>query len=394
MKNYDVVVVGSGFCGAIISRQIAKELNKKVLLVERRNHIAGNMFDYKDEAGILLQKYGPHIFHTNKKDVYEYLTDIWDFEKYHLKCRVVMDGISTPSPFNFQTIDDFYEKNEATELKKRLSSYYSGMKKVTIVEMLKSEDHVIREYAEMLFEKDYKLYTSKQWGISPDEIDISVLSRVPVILSYEDGYFDDLFQVMPKGGFTSLFDRILDEENIDIMLETDAMDFLELDKTNSQIYFKGCKKSVPVIYTGEIDRLFNYEYGELPYRSLRFEYKTYDIDSFQDAAVTAYPQAEDYTRITEFKKLPHQNVAGKTTVAYEYPLKYKKNAKLEPYYPILTEDNTLLYNKYYELATKFDNLFLCGRLADYKYYNMDDAISRALSVYEIIKISILKSGEL
>lgn len=378
MNDFDVAIVGSGFCGSIIAYLVAEKLNKKVLVVEKRNHIAGNMYDEYTKDGILIQKYGPHIFHTNNDEIYNFITSLWKFNSYDLKCKVVMDNITTPSPFNFQTIDDFYTKNEAEMLKERIKKYYYNAEKTTIVEMLKSEDEYIKKYAEFLFEKDYKLYTAKQWGISPEEIDVSVLSRVPVVFSYKDGYFDDKYQIMPVGGFTKMFDRILNHPNITVKLNTDALDYLEIKE--NKIYFNG--KDIPVVYTGEIDKLFNYKHEKLPYRSLYFEYKTMDVDSYQDGAVVAYPQEVGYTRITEFKKLPEQDVKNKTTIAMEYPVKYleDKNGK-EPYYPIPNKKNQDIYDKYYYEANKFDNLILCGRLADYKYYNMDNAIQRAMDVF-------------
>lgn len=391
MKNYDVVVVGSGFCGSVIAHQLANQLNKRVLIIEKRNHTSGNMYDYLNEEGILIQKYGPHIFHTNDERVYEFITQVWDFDDYHLKCKVVMDNKSTPSPFNFQTIDDYYDFETAELLKKRIQEYYNGAEKITIVEMLKCTDSLIQSFAQMLYDKDYKLYTAKQWGISPDEIDISVLQRVPVILSYKDGYFDDKYQIMPKKGFHAWLSNMIDNDKIDILTEVDAMNYIELDNERKIVRLKDSDQVIPIVYTGEIDRFFDYEFGSLPYRSLRFEYKTFDMDSYQDAAVTAYPQVSDFTRITEYKKLPVQDIEGKTTIALEYPVHFEKGSEIEPYYPILTKENCEMYSRYLEKSKQYENLFLCGRLADYRYYNMDNAIGRALDVYKILEEYILKN---
>lgn len=381
---YDSVVVGAGFCGSVIARFLAEEMNKKVLVVERRNHIAGNMYDFKDENDILTQQYGPHTFHTNKKEIYDYINRFGEWIPYELRCMACIDGKFTPSPFNFQTIDDFYSEEEAKEIKEHIKEYYKDQDKTTIVEMLNCSDDVIRKYANFLYEKDYSLYTAKQWGISPEDIDISVLNRVPVLFSYKEGYFEDTYQVMPKYGFTKFFENMLNHPNITIQLETDAVEYIKLDIENKKITFGEESPDVPIIYTGPLDQLLSYKYGILPYRSLRFEYKTLNMKSFQDAPVVAYPQAKDYTRITEYTKIPIQD-KDITKIAIEYPLQYNLGENTEPYYPILTTENIVSYNKYKSELENIDNLFICGRLAEFKYYNMDQALERALSMCDIIK---------
>jgi len=383
ISRIDCIVVGVGFCGSVVARKLA-EAGKKVLILERRSHIAGNMYDEIDANGILVQRYGPHIFHTNSEDVYDFITKYDDWIEYRHQCAVVMDGIVSPSPANFKTIDLFYDSQEAETLKKRLETRYGGKKTVTIPEILDCDDSEIKKYADKLFELNYRPYTVKQWGLSPEEIDASILKRVPIRLDYTDGYFDDTYQLLPKNGYTRFFRNLLDHENIEIMLDTDALDTLKVDITNKQIAFGG--KPIPgsVVYSGAIDELLEYRYGQLPYRSLKFDYQTKHTDSFQDAPVVAYPQAEGYTRITEYKKMPAQNVHGLTTVAYEYPLPADRANNNEPYYPIINDDNVLLYNKYRSDLDNISGLFLCGRLADYKYYNMDAAILRAFDTIEAI----------
>lgn len=375
---YSYVIAGSGLSGSVYARQMA-EKGHKVLVLERRNHIGGNVYDEKDSNGILIHKYGPHIFHTNSDEVYQFINRFAEWEPFKLKCEVEMLGKSTPSPFNFKTIDQFYSAENAALLKDTLKAKYPGRVTVTIVELLNDDNEIIREYANFLFENDYSLYTAKQWGIKPSEIDISVLKRVPVRLDYESMYFTDKYECMPKQGYTSFVEKLLNHENIDVELGVDALEKIIL--LNGQIQYDALDvtEDCKFVYTGPIDRLFGYCYGELPYRSLRFEYKSEEKDSFQNAPVVAYPQVPDFTRITEYKKLPVQHVKGKTSYAVEYPLSYKAGSGSEPYYPIPTEQSTELYAKYKELSRLYEGLILCGRLAEYKYYNMDQAILSVLS---------------
>lgn len=375
---YSYLIAGSGLSGSVYARQMA-EKGHKVLVLERRNHIGGNVFDEKDSNGILMHRYGPHIFHTNSDEVYQFITRFAEWEPFKLKCEVEMLGKSTPSPFNFKTIDQFYSLEKAALLKDALKAKYPDRLTVTIVELLNDDNELIREYATFLFENDYSLYTAKQWGIKPSEIDISVLKRVPVRLDYESMYFTDKYECMPKQGYTSFVEKLLSHENIDVELGVDALEKITL--SNGQIQYgaldviEDCK----FVYTGPIDRLFGYCYGELPYRSLRFEYKSEEKESLQNAPVVAYPQVPDFTRITEYKKLPVQDVKGKTSYAVEYPLSYKAGSESEPYYPIPTERTADLYVKYKEQSRNYRDLVLCGRLAEYKYYNMDQAILSVLN---------------
>ena len=378
---FDCLIVGCGFAGSVIARFLAEQCGKKVLILERRDHIAGNMYDFTDENGIRVQKYGPHTFHTNQKELYDYIRKYSEWEDYKLICMSQMDGKFTPSPFNFQTIDDFYSPEQASELKKHIKEYYKDASQVTIVEMLKCPDPVIQKYAHFLYDGDFSLYTAKQWGISPFEIDPSIFKRVPVLFSYKIGYFDDTYQVMPTNGFTEFFQNILNHPNIEIRLNTDAKPFLNFQ--NNEILVDG--KPVPVVYTGALDELVDFRFGPLPYRSLRFDYQTKQTASFQPAPVIAYPQAQGYTRITEYTKLPVQDAGGVTTIAVEYSLPYKPGVQSEPYYPILTAENIGRYQQYLREAKKIHNLFLCGRLADYQYYNMDQVLDRSLKMCQTLE---------
>lgn len=375
---YDYIVVGAGLSGSITARYLAEEKNKKVLVMDKRNHIGGNAYDYINDEGILVQKYGPHIFHTNNDKVMKYLEKWGTWKPFNLKCMVYMNEKYTPSPFNFQTIDDYFTEEKAQSIKTHLKEQFPGRESATIVEMLENDDEVVKEYAQFLFDNDYSLYTAKQWGIDPKEIDISVLKRVPVLLSYETGYFSDTYQAMPEGGFTTVIKNILDHSNIDVVLNRNVMEDIGIDRLAGLIKYKG--ESIPMIYTGALDELLDYQFGRLPYRTLEFEWKTVETDSYQDAPVVAYPQEAGYTRITEYKKLPVQQVAGKSTIAVEYPVKVSEDAEVEPYYPIPTESSEKAYAQYKNAVEGITNLYLCGRLAEYKYYNMDQVIERALEL--------------
>lgn len=373
MSKY--LIVGCGLTGSVIGRELA-EAGHDITIWDRRDHIGGNMFDYRDDHGIIVHKYGPHCFHTNNKSLYEYMCRYNQWRPFRILCQSEIDGIATPLPFNFQTIDDFYSKEDAAKLKDALKENYPNREFVTVVEALESPVAIIKEYAEFLFKKDYSLYTAKQWGMDPSEIDPSVLKRVPLRLSYKDGYFDDEYQVMPVTTYEDFFKNILNHPNINVKLGVEALEHITKDEDRNVILVDG-DENYNVIYTGALDELFDCRYGKLPYRSLHFEWKYEEKESFQGAPLVAYPQEEGYTRIVEYKKLPPQEVLG-TSYAVEYPLAYDTDNEIEPYYPILTDESKKLFSRYIEFASKFSNLITCGRLADFKYYNMDQCLERSL----------------
>ncbi len=382
--DYDLIVVGSGCVGGVIAHLAAKD-GRRVLLLERRDHVGGNAYDHTDaETGLLVQKYGPHSFHSNDDRVYDFVTSVWRWYPFTLTARAEVLGRFTPSPFNFRTIDQFFTPEKAREIQKNLADEYRYAPKATILELLGSENPVVREYAEFLFENDYRPYTAKQWGIAPEDLDVSVLARVPVRLDYTDRYFDDRYQMMPEGGFSRMFEHLLNHPLIDIRLNEDAADHVEADPENGMLRFDNEITDIPVVYTGAIDELLKERHGRLPYRSLKFRFETLKTNSFQPTPGVAYPSAEGYTRVTEYTKLPPQDGRGKTVVAYEYPIPYEKEQGAEPYYPVLTAQSQDTYERYAEDALKIPNLYPCGRLADFKYYNMDQAIARALDVYSTI----------
>lgn len=375
-----VYIIGAGLSGSAIAREFADN-GFKVTIWERRNHIAGNMYDYIDAHGILVQKYGPHTFHTNDKKLYSYICRFEEWVPYILTCGASWNGQYSPTPFNFTTIDTFYSKCEAEKLKKALKQSFGSRKSATVVEVLENKNPIIRQYAEFLFKNDYAPYTAKQWGVLPEAIDPSILKRVPLRFSYEEGYFDDIYQVMPKTSFLNFFNELLNHPNITINLNVNALNHLAIK--DNIIFWDNKPFGGIVIYTGPIDELFDLKYGRLPYRSLHFEWHYSDESSIQNAPVVAYPQEDRYTRITEYNKLPVQNVKG-SSYAVEYPLQYINGADMEPYYPVLTEDSQNQYNRYGLLVNKIHNLYCCGRLGDFKYYNMDQALKRALNVFEDI----------
>ena len=383
VSKVDCLIIGAGICGSIIARKLA-ENNKKVLIMERRNHIAGNLYDEMDDNGILVQRYGPHIFHTSSKEAYDFITKYHKWNDYHHQPAVEMDGVISPAPPDYTTIDLFYAGEEAENLKKHLEEKFAGQETVAILELINCDDPIIKKYGNKLYEANYKPYTAKQWGIAPEEIDPGIFKRVPVRLNYRKGYFNDSYVCMPENGFTDFFEKLLEHQNIEIQLNADANKLIKIDTDKKQIVYNGKPVNMPVVYTGAIDELLEYRYGELPYRSLRFEYRTENTDSFQEASVTAFPKAQGYTRITEFKKLPPQNVPGVTTIMYEYPMQANKDEGNEPYYPIINDNNTASYKKYLADLEGVSNLRLCGRLADYKYYDIDNAVMRALEVYKTV----------
>lgn len=373
---FDYLIIGCGLTGSVISRELAEQ-GYQVEIWDRRKHVGGNMYDHVDEYGVLVQDYGPHAFHTKSKEIYNYICKYEQWKEYHLTCGASWDEKCTPTPFNFSTIDSYYSPEKAASLKIKLKEAFSGRITATVIEVLSHSDKDIREYGQFLFDNDYSLYTAKQWGVSPDEIDPSVLKRVPLRFSYDEGYFDDEYQVMPVHSFTHFFNNILNHNNIRVKLGIDALSHIKIQ--DGVLKLDGNKIDRTIIYTGALDELFECRFGRLPYRSLKFEWKHIDACNIQKYPIVAYPKEAGFTRITEYNKLPIQQTIG-TTYAVEYPLPYKEGKANEPYYPVLTEDSQKTYVKYKDLANSIPGLVCCGRLADFKYYNMDQALDRALQI--------------
>ncbi len=372
MKYY---IVGSGIVGAVLAAELAKKGNT-VQVLERRAHAGGNVYDYDDEYGIHVHHYGPHIFHTNDDEVYRYVSDNCELKDFNLVCGSVMDGKCVPTSFDFSSVDTFFPE-EAEEIKAHIKAEFGDRASATVLEMLESQDSYVRRFADFLYEKDYKPYTAKQWGIDPEKVDRQIFKRVPILFSYGSKYFSDKYQAMPVKGYMEFIENLLKTQGIELRLNEEALDRFSI--RDNQVMDGDKPLDGVLIFTGALDELFGCKHGKLPYRSLRFEWKHEDIDSFQDMPVVAYPQAEGFTRITEYKKLPVQEVRG-TTYAVEYPLPYKQGEAMEPYYPVLTEESQELFQKYYEEAKQVKGLAFAGRLAEFKYYNMDQAIRRALDL--------------
>lgn len=368
-------IAGSGIVGAVLAAELAKK-GHTVQVLERRAHAGGNVYDYDDEYGIHVHHYGPHIFHTNDDEVYRYVSDNCELRDFNLVCGSVMDGKCVPTSFDFSSVDTFFPE-EAEEIKAHIKAEFGDRASATVLEMLESQDSYVRRFADFLYEKDYKPYTAKQWGIDPEKVDRQIFKRVPILFSYGSKYFSDKYQAMPVKGYMEFIENLLKPPGIELRLNEEALDRFSI--RDNQVMDGDKPLDGVLIFTGALDELFDCKHGKLPYRSLRFVWKHEDIDSFQDMPVVAYPQAEGFTRITEYKKLPVQEVRG-TTYAVEYPLPYKQGEAMEPYYPVLTEESQKLFRKYYDEAKQVRGLAFAGRLAEFKYYNMDQAIRRALDL--------------
>ncbi len=378
---YDDIIIGAGIAGSTVARWLAEEGGHKVLVLEKRSHIGGNCYDRLDGHGILVHEYGPHIFHTNMEDVFSYLSRFTEWNLYGQGHQVVanVDGRLIPVPFNLNTLHMVYEGNQAKELEQKLIAAYGEGSRVPVMKLRENKDPQIQGIAQYVYENIFLKYTMKQWGQKPEEISAQVTGRVPVLISYDNRYFQDKYQGVPLYGFTKMFARMLDHENISVQTGVAAKERLavrERDILFDQVPFNG-----NVIYTGELDGLYGCRYGRLPYRSLRFAFTHYDMDDFQDGhSVVNYTVSEDFTRITEFKHLTGQKDADGTTIVKEYPFAYTGAEGEIPYYAIMNPQNEALYNKYKQLADQVPNLYLLGRLAEYKYYNIDAMAKKALEL--------------
>ena len=383
-RTFDALVVGAGYAGAVCARQLAEQGGKRVLVLERRDHIGGNAYDCLDQAGVLIHQYGPHIFHTNSTRVFDYLSRFTRWRPYeHQVVANLPDGdgrLEYPVPFNLVSLRAAFPPEKARALAEKLVSAYGMEKKVTILELRQNPDPELSALADYVYGHVFVRYTMKQWGQTPEEIDPNTTARVPVFLSRDDRYFQDAFQGMPQEGYTLMFERMLDHPNITVELGCDALK--RLDVSGEQIKVDGEVFDGPVIYTGQADELFGFQFGPLPYRTLDFRFETLPQDDFQGYGTVNYTVDEDYTRITEFKHLTGQKVPGKTTIVKEYSRAYTGAPGEIPYYAIINPDNNARYGQYKALAEKFSNLHLLGRLAEYKYYNMDAIAGRALDLAE------------
>ena len=373
------IVVGCGFSGAVIANLIADKLNQKVIIIDKKNHIAGNSYDYRDKNNIMIHKYGSHIFHTNNEKVWSFLKRFSDFNNYIHKVDVVIDGKKVQIPFNFNTLYQLFSETTAKKIKEKLLEKYNYGAKIPILEFQKQNDEDLKFLAKYVYEKIFLNYTIKQWELKPNEIDKTITSRVPLCLDNDNRYFQDKYQGIPINGYTNLIEKIINHPNIKVVLNLDYKNF---KKQNSELI-----KNSRIFYTGSIDEFFDYEYGMLPYRSLKFEFEEHNKEFYQSCACINYPNDFSFTRIHEFKYYLGDK-SKKTMIAKEYPQKFKFEEN-ERYYPIINEENIKLYNKYLKKAENFKNIYFLGRLGDYKYYNMDLAVLRAIELFETIKFNVI-----
>jgi UDP-galactopyranose mutase len=365
---FDYLIVGAGFAGSVLAERLAST-GKKVLICDKRAHIGGNAYDHYNDAGILVHKYGPHIFHTNSREVFEYLSRFTEWRSYQHRVLASVDGMLVPIPINLDTINKLYGLNLTSfQVEEFFASVAEPREHVRT-----SEDVVISKVGRELYEKFFRNYTRKQWGLDPSELDASVTARVPTRTNRDDRYFTDTYQAMPLHGYTRMFENMLDHPNIKIMLNCDYRD------VESMIPYR------EMVYTGPVDAFFDYRYGKLPYRSIEFKHETHNQEVFQSAPVVNYPNEQLYTRITEFKYLSGQE-HKQTSIVYEFP-----RAEGDPYYPVPRKENAEIYTRYKSLADSTPGVHFVGRLATYKYYNMDQIVGQALSVFK--KMSDKKHAE-
>lgn len=366
MFKYTNLVVGAGISGSILARKLAETLDEKVLIIDSKDNIAGNCYDYKDKNGITIHKYGSHIFHTNNEEVWKFLNRFSSFNTYMHKVYAVIDGIKTTIPFNFNTLYDLFPQSMAETFEHKLLKTFKYNSKVPILKFKKTNDKDLNFLADYIYKKVFLNYTQKQWGAQPDEIDSAVTARVPVLISKDSRYFQDKYQGIPLNGYSKMIEKMLNHPNIEIKLNTDFKNI----KTYS---FKR------IFYTGSIDSFFDYEYGILPYRSVSFKFEEFARPFYQENSVVNYPNNYDFTRIHEYKYYLSEQTA-KTVIAKEYSEKFIPD-KNDRYYPINNTVNLELYNKYKYIAKKLENVWFLGRLGDYKYYDMDKAAARALECF-------------
>jgi UDP-galactopyranose mutase len=359
---FDYLIVGAGFAGSVLAERLASQAGKKVLIIDKRTHIAGNAYDYYNEDGILIHKYGPHIFHTNSKDVFEYLSEFTEWRPYEHRVLASVDGQLVPIPINLTTINQLY----GLSLNSSQVEEFFASKAEKVTQVKTSEDVVVSKVGRELYEKFFRGYTRKQWDLDPSELDASVTARVPTRVNKDDRYFTDTYQAMPLHGYTAMFQKMLSHPNIKVMLNTDYKEVIDIIPHKQ------------LIYTGPIDAYFDYCYGKLPYRSLEFKFETIDKELFQPTGTVNYPNEQLYTRITDFKYLTGQT-HPKTAIVYEFP-----RAEGDPYYPVPRPENAEVYKKYQQLAATMTNTYFVGRLATYKYYNMDQVVAQALTTFKKI----------
>ncbi len=380
---YDMIVVGAGYAGSVCARRVAEGAGFRVAVLERREHIAGNAYDYVNDEGILVHKYGPHIYHTYSERVHEFLSRFTKWTDYQHKVLANIHGTLMPVPFNHTSLKLAFGEDRGEELYRKLVDTFGEDKKVPIMELRKKNDPDLQEVADYVYENVFLYYTMKQWGQTPDQIDPSVTGRVPVFIGDDDRYFPQApYQGMPEDGYTVLFEHMLDHDLIDVFVGVDARDIFTLDENNVSV----CGKVYggEIVYTGPLDELFNLDLGALPYRTLDMQFETLEQDQFQPVGTVNYTTSEDFTRITEFKNMTGQVVPGKTTIMKEFSHAYEPGSGQTPYYAIIDPKNRALYERYLERVQNLTNFHPVGRLAEYRYYDMDAVTDSALELSDEI----------
>ena len=380
---YDMIVVGAGYAGSVCARRVAEGAGFRVAVLERREHIAGNAYDYVNDEGILVHKYGPHIYHTYSERVHEFLSRFTKWTDYQHKVLANIHGTLVPVPFNHTSLKLAFGEDRGEELYRKLVDTFGEDKKVPIMELRQKNDPDLQEVADYVYENVFLYYTMKQWGQTPDQIDPSVTGRVPVFIGDDDRYFPQApYQGMPEDGYTVLFEHMLDHDLIDVFVGVDARDIFTLDENNVSV----CGKVYggEIVYTGPLDELFNLDLGALPYRTLDMQFETLEQDQFQPVGTVNYTTSEDFTRITEFKNMTGQVVPGKTTIMKEFSHAYEPGSGQTPYYAIIDPKNRALYERYLERVQNLTNFHPVGRLAEYRYYDMDAVTDSALELSDEI----------
>ena len=380
---YDMIVVGAGYAGSVCARRVAEGAGFRVAVLERREHIAGNAYDYVNDEGILVHKYGPHIYHTYSERVHEFLSRFTKWTDYQHKVLANIHGTLMPVPFNHKSLKLAFGEDRGEELYRKLVDTFGEDKKVPIMELRQKNDPDLQEVADYVYENVFLYYTMKQWGQTPDQIDPSVTGRVPVFIGDDDRYFPQApYQGMPEDGYTVLFEHMLDHDLIDVFVGVDARDIFTLDENNVSV----CGKVYggEIVYTGPLDELFNLDLGALPYRTLDMQFETLEQDQFQPVGTVNYTTSEDFTRITEFKNMTGQVVPGKTTIMKEFSHAYEPGSGQTPYYAIIDPKNRALYERYLERVQNLTNFHPVGRLAEYRYYDMDAVTDSALELSDEI----------
>ncbi|MDY4522181.1 MAG: UDP-galactopyranose mutase [Atopobium sp.] len=381
--SYDALVVGAGFAGATCARKLVEACGYKVAVIERRNHIAGNAFDYEDAAGILVHKYGPHIYHTFNDRVHQFLSRFTEWTDYDHKVLANINGTLMPVPFNHTSLKLAFGDEKGERLYQKLVATFGENKKVPIMELRDKNDDELVEVADYVYENVFLYYTMKQWGKTPDQIDKSITGRVPIFVGDDDRYFPQApHQGMPAQGYTKMFEHMLDHDLIDVFLNVDVRDILTVTKTHVEVRER--PYGGEVIYTGPLDELFDLDLGGLPYRTLDMQFETLDMDQFQPVGTVNYTTSEDFTRITEFKNMTGQVVPGKTTIMREYSKAFEPGSGETPYYAILQDDTRALYEQYRDRVRGLVNFHPAGRLAEYRYYDMDGVCASALNLCDEI----------